>query len=287
MPEITNIPVKISKSYLKSAESCPKSSNLGQHHKNLAQNNNIPAKITKHFLQNQQNLAPHHKNLGQHHKNLARNHKKHQPKTQRSCAKSAESCPSHQNLGLQHKTLAENRKHTSKNHVSLVENQQNFAQIIKILAKIIRITKLRAQITEIPSEIIKSKNSFRNDQNPVRRNPNHVQNHKNHSPNHHKQKILQNPAHLFQATKSYLCILPSLESTPMGFFQARIEEFTKKIKGIELNMRETKEILNDTNFNSLPWIFSNKKPHSKTVKPPSIGNHRAKERIGKVIIYRS
>ena len=52
-------------------------------------------------------------------------------------------------------------------------------------------------------------------------------------------------------------------------------------------MRETKEILNDTNFNVLVWIFSNKKPHNKTMKPPMIGNHRAKERIGELIIYRS
>ena len=66
-----------------------------------------------------------------------------------------------------------------------------------------------------------------------------------------------------------------------------ISEYTgsKKIKGIELKTRETKEILNDKNFNVLPWIFSNKKPQSKTTNPPIIGNHRAKERIGELIIY--
>ena len=61
---------------------------------------------------------------------------------------------------------------------------------------------------------------------------------------------------------------------------------SKKIKGIELKMRETKEILNDANFNVLTWIFSNKKPHSKMIQPPMIGNHRAKERIGELIICR-
>ena len=62
---------------------------------------------------------------------------------------------------------------------------------------------------------------------------------------------------------------------------------SKKAKGIELKMREKKEILNDVNFRVLPWIFSNKKPHNKMMKPPMIGNHRAKERIGELTISRS
>ena len=47
-------------------------------------------------------------------------------------------------------------------------------------------------------------------------------------------------------------------------------------------MRETQEVINAANFTVITGIFFEKKPDNTMIKPAMIGNHRAKERIGKL-----
>ena len=60
---------------------------------------------------------------------------------------------------------------------------------------------------------------------------------------------------------------------------------SNKTNGTELKMRETQEVINAANFMVITGIFFEKKPDNTIIKPPMIGNHRAKESIGTLTIF--